>query len=132
MKKILPIMVLGILFVSGLGTVVSAEEPTELEIDLVVLKGDIVMLVTNIGSHTAINVEVSLDVSKIFGFGTLDITDEATIDYNMVAGGEYYGAFADLSGIGLVSITAVAEASNAPRVEKTATGLVILPIVIIL
>lgn len=111
-----------------LSVTTSAEPGPELEINFIGSNG-IVVLITNNGDEAAIDIKCSLYV-KGGMLGLINKTGLGTIN-SLEVGEEGTGAQVYLFGFGLVKITAIAEAANAQRVEKTVNGFVILFFVII-
>jgi len=127
-KKIAGLITCVIFLAPILPITVSAKAEPELEINLIGKLG-IEVIITNNGNDTANNVQCSLQVNGGL-LGQINKTGLGTIS-SLPAGSNDVGVKVYLFGLGQITITAIVEASNVPRVEKTVNGLVILFFVII-
>lgn len=127
-KKIIGLLTCAVLLSPIISITVSAETGPELEINFTGSLG-MKLLISNNGDQTATDVECSLQVNGGL-LGYINKTGLGTIS-SLPVGMEDVGVQVYLFGFGIVTITATVEASNAPRVEKTVNGLVILFYVII-
>ena len=111
-----------------LSTTTYAEPGPELEIEFSGSLG-LEVIIKNNGDLNATDVQCTLQVKGGL-VGQINKTGIGTIS-DLPIGSEDVGIKVYLFGLGPVKITAAVEASNAPRVEITVNGLVILFFVII-
>ena len=120
MRKILCIGIIGVFLLMG---VVTASASPNLEIKFSGPRA-VIMQVRNTGSSTATDVQATLTISKLAGTGTLEGEKSEPLGDIAPDCGEI-GPIMQVSGFGIVKITATANPSNGEEITSAIGGFVL-------